>query len=317
MGLIEPASHLSEEAQRFLADFVPLPPLDPTDLDAVETARRMSLANWVSFNEGLEGPWISRTSAIAGVPVVTFAADEQALGAEKVMVHLHGGAFVLGSPTASAALAVGVAQRTGIPGVSVDYRLAPEHRCPAGLTDIVNVCLDLLASRRLAAIYGESAGANLSLAAAVSLRDRGAKLPNRLGLLSPWVDLTCSGDTYRTLSSTDPVLGTLDPPAFAAAYAGSDTASPEASPLFADLAGLPPALIQTGSRELLLSDSCRLEAVLRRAGVPVELSVWDGLWHGWQLRHHLAEAREALDELAVFLTGSRSQLPPKRAIDSQ
>lgn len=306
MGPIKPASHLSEEAQQFLADFVPLPPLDPTDLAAVTTARRMSLASWVALNEGLEGPWISRPSTIAGVPVVTFAVDEQALSAEQVMVHLHGGAFVLGSPTASAALAVGVAQRTGVPVVSVDYRLAPEHRCPAGLTDIVNVCLDVAASRRLVAVYGESAGANLSLAAAIALRDRGAALPDRLGLLSPWVDLTCSGDTYRTLSSVDPVLGTLDPPAFAAVYAGADTAGPEASPLFADLAGLPPALIQTGSRELLLSDSCRLEASLRRAGVPVELSVWDGLWHGWQLRHHLPEAGQALDHLSAFMTGSRS-----------
>ena len=301
MGPIEPASHLSEEAQQFLADFVALPPLDPTDLDAVGTARRMSLAGWVALNEGLEGSWISRPSTIAGVPVVTFAVDEQALSAGKVIVHLHGGAFVLGSPTASAALAVGVTQRTGVPVVSVDYRLAPEHRCPAGLTDIVSVCLELQRSKQLTAIYGESAGANLSLAAAVALRDRGAALPDRLGLLSPWVDLTCSGDTYRTLATADPVLGTLDPPAFAAVYAGRDTAGPEASPLFADLAGLAPALIQTGSRELLLSDSCRLEAALRRAGVPVELSVWDGLWHGWQLRHQIPEAGRALDQLAAFL----------------
>jgi len=303
MGLIEPASHLSAEAQQFLADYAALPPLDPTDLDAVETARRMSLASWVAFNEGLGGPWISRPSRIAGVPVVAFAADEQALDAEQVIVHLHGGAFVLGSPTASAALAVGVAQRTGLPVVSIDYRLAPEHPCPAGLDDIVHVCLELQISRRLTAIYGESAGANLSLAAAVALRDRGATLPGRLGLLSPWVDLTCSGDTYRTLAPADPVLGTLDPPAFAAVYAGRDTANPEASPLFADLAGLVPALIQTGSRELLLSDSCRLEAALRHAGVAVELSLWDGLWHGWQLRHHLPEAGQALDDLAAFLTG--------------
>ena len=303
MGLIEPAYHLSEEARQFLADFAALPPLDPADLDAVETARRMSLANWVAFNEGLPEPWISRPSTIAGVPVVTFAVDEQALNADQVIVHLHGGAFVLGSPTASAALAVGVAQRTGVPVVSVDYRLAPEHRCPAGLTDIVKVCLELGGPRRLVAIYGESAGANLSLAAAVALRDRGATLPDRLGLLSPWVDLTCSGDTYRTLASADPVLGTLDPPAFAAVYAGRDTAGPEASPLFADLAGLPPALIQTGSRELLLSDSCRLEAALRLAGVAVELHVWDGLWHGWQLRHHIPEAGRALDDLAAFLAG--------------
>ena len=301
MGLVEPASHLSAEAQRFLADFPALPPLNPSNLEAVETARRMSLAAWTAFNEGLEGSWISRPATVAGVPVVTFAVDEQALSAEQVIVHLHGGAFVLGSATASAALAAGVAQRTGLPVVSVDYRLAPEHRCPAGLEDIVNVCLAVARSRRLAAIYGESAGANLSLAVAVALRDRGAALPGSLGLLSPWVDLTCSGDTYRTLVSADPVLGTLDPPAFAAVYAGLDTASAEASPLFADLIGLPPSLIQVGSREILLSDSCLLEGALRRAGVDVVLNVWDGMWHGWQLRHHLPEASRALDDLAAFL----------------
>ncbi len=301
MGLVEPASHLSAEAHQFLADFPALPPLDPSNLDAVEIARRMSLAAWTAFNEGLEGSWISRPATVAGVPVVTFAVDEQALSAEQVIVHLHGGAFVLGSPTASAALAVGVAQRTGLPVVSVDYRLAPEHRCPAAIEDIVNVCRGLAAERSVIAIYGESAGANLSLTATIALRDGGAELPDRLGLLSPWVDLSCSGDTYRTLASDDPILGPLDPPAFAAAYAGPDPASPVASPLFADLVGLPPALIQVGTREILLSDACRLEGALRRAGVDVVLNVWDGLWHGWQLRHHVPEASQALDDLAAFL----------------
>ena len=303
MGLIEPASHLSAEAREFLASYrVVGSGLDLEDLEAVAAARRGSLAAWVAHNEGLEGPWISRFDTIAGVPVMGFAVDGQALSADQVIVHLHGGAFVLGSPVASTALAVGVAQRTGLPVVSVDYRLAPEHRCPAGLEDIVSVCRGLAESRRVIAIFGESAGANLSLAAAIALRDSGAVLPARLGLLSPWVDLTCSGDTYRTLVLADPVLGPLDPPVFAAAYAGGDTASPEASPLFADLLGLPPALIQVGSREILLSDSCRLEVALRCAGVAVELTVWDGLWHGWQLQHHVREARQALDHLAGFLT---------------
>ena len=274
--------------------------LDLEDTEAVAAARRGSLAGWVENNEGLAGPWVSRPATVAGVPVVAFAVDEGALGTDRVLVHLHGGAFVLGSPTASAALAVGVTQRTGMPVVSVDYRLAPEYPFPAGLDDIVNVCRELAKSRSVAAIFGESAGANLSLAAAVALRDGGDALPARLGLLSPWVDLTCSGDTYASLASADPILGALDPLAFATAYAGASTADPRASPLFADLVNLPPSLIQTGSREILLSDSCRLEGALRRAGVDVVFTIWDGLWHGWQLRHQVPEARRALDELAAF-----------------
>lgn len=304
MGLIDPASHLSEEAQQFLVEYrVVGAELDLGDLEAVGAARRGSLAGWVAHNEGLAGPWISRPSTVAGVPVVAFAVDEPALSADRVIVHLHGGAFVLGSPVASAALAVGIAQRTGLPVVSVDYRLAPEHPCPAGLDDIVRVCLELSASRTVVAVFGESAGANLSLAAAVALRDRGAPLPGRLGLLSPWVDLTCSGDTYSSLAPADPVLGPLDPGAFAAAYAVTGTADPKASPLFADLAGLPPSLIQTGSREILLSDSCRLESALRGVGVQAGLHVWDGLWHGWQLQYRVPEGRQALDDLAAFLAG--------------
>lgn len=301
MGPLEPASHLSSEAREFLRNYqAPPVSLDLEDTEAVAAARRGSLAGWVENNEGLAGPWASRPSVVAGVPVVSFAVDERTLDTDPVIVHLHGGAFVLGSPTASAALAVGVTQRTGMPVVSVDYRLAPEHPFPAGLDDIVNVCRELARSRSVVAVFGESAGANLSLAAVIALRDGGDALPFRLGLLSPWVDLTCSGDTYGSLASADPILGPLDPVAFATAYAGARTTDPEASPLFADLADLPVALIQTGSREILLSDSCRLEGALRRAGVDVRLTIWDGLWHGWQLRHRIPEARRALDDLAAF-----------------
>ena len=304
MSLVQPASHLSAEAREFLMGYRAAgAALDLEDPEAVAAARRGSLAGWVAHNEGLAGPWVSRPSTVAGVPVVSFGIDEPALSADRVIMHLHGGAFVLGSPTASAALAVGVAQRTGLPVVSVDYRLAPEHPCPAGLDDIVRVCLELSASRSVVAVFGESAGANLSLAAAVVLRDRGAPLPACLGLLSPWVDMTCSGDTYRSLAAADPVLGPLDPRPFAAAYAVTGTADPKASPLFADLADLPPSLIQTGSREVLLSDSCQLESALRRAGVDVALHVWDGLWHGWQLQYRVPEANQALDDLAAFLAG--------------
>ena len=154
-------------------------------------------------------------------------------------------------------------------------------------------------------LYGESAGGGLALATAVALRDQQATLPNRLALMSPWTDLTISGDTYRTLLGIDPdFLNPDEPPAFARAYAGDDVASPEASPLFADLSGLPPTLIQVGGRETLLSDSCRLDAALRRVGVESRLDVWDGLWHVWQMWPHLPESREAFDTFADWLSTS-------------
>ena len=295
--------HLSPQARESLLN-TPQggPPADLTDLEVVSGIRDATRSQWLASNEQLAGRWVTRPETVAGVPVVRFAADEQTLSRTTVIVHLHGGAFVFGSPIASAGLIVPVAQRTNLPVVSIDYRLAPEHPFPAAADDAVSVCAALTASGKVAAAYGESAGACLALAAAVSLRDAGAAVPGRLGLLSPWVDLTCSGDTYRTLAHADPVLGALDPTAFAAVYAGRETDDPSASPLFADLAGLPPTLIQVGSREILLSDSCRLDAALRKAGVATAFQVWDGLWHGWQLRQHIPEAVRALEEAADFLT---------------
>lgn len=264
--------------------------------------RQAALSRWLHFNDTLPGLWVSRSETVAGVPAVRFAADEPAFDREPVIVHLHGGAFVLGAPMASAGLIVPVAQRTGLTVLSVDYRLAPEHPFPAAVDDAAAVCERLSESRRLAAVYGESAGACLALAAAVRLRDGGAALPRCLGLLSPWVDLTCSGDSYRTLAHADPVLGALDPHAFAAAYAAGRTSDPQASPLFADLTDLPPTMIQVGGREILLSDACRLHAAMRQAGADARLDVSDGMWHGWQLRHDMPEAVRALDELAEFIT---------------
>lgn len=119
------------------------------------------------------------------------------------------------------------------------------------------------------------------------------------------MDLTCSGDSYKALLHVDPdFTNPAGPPNWAAAYAGDDTASPQASPLFADLFGLPPALIQVGSREVLLSDSLRLDQAFRQAGVESTLDVWDGLWHVWHAMPTLPETMEAFDQLAAFLTSS-------------
>ena len=300
-----PPSHLSTEAQAHLAD--PPPPLvgfDATDQAAVAHLRAELHPEWESGNAAIDGAWTHRHETIAGVEVVRFGASEEDLDHDDVLIHLHGGAYFLGSPMTNALIPVPIAQRTRRPVVSIDYRLAPEHRCPAAVDDVVAVASALGRDHRLVAMFGESAGGGLSLAAAVALRDHGGPVPERLGLLSPWVDLTCSGDTYRTLAHVDPDFPEpADPPVWAAAYAGDDPADPQASPLFAKLHDLPPTLIQVGGREILLSDSCRLHDALTAADVDSTLDIWDGLWHVWQMYPHIPEAAEALDDLATFMTG--------------
>lgn len=300
---IAPPHHLSAEARAHLAD--PPPPLvgfDATDAVVVAALRSELHPEWEAANDTIAGSWVQRHDTICGVPVVWFADDERAFDSVQVLVHLHGGAYFLGSPMTNAVIPVPIAQRTGFPVVSIDYRLAPEHRCPAAVDDAVTVVSELAGGRRVRGLFGESAGGGLAVAAAVALRDAGVTLPERLGLLSPWADLTCSGDTYRTLAAIDPDFpDPADPPVFAAAYAGEATADPQASPLFADLAGLPPTLIQVGGREILLSDSCRLHRALTDAGSTATLDIWDGLWHVWQMFAHVPEAKQALDDLAAFL----------------
>lgn len=304
MTVIEPPTHLSPQARQFLlTPEEPPPDLDVNDPGLMAAVRELLEAQWAELEARMSGPWASRAETVAGVPAVRYAADSEALDKAPVIVHLHGGAYIVGSPTASATMAVPVARRTGLPVVSVDYRLAPEHPCPAAIDDAAAVCRALAAEGGVAAMYGESAGGGLTLATAVALRDSGAAVPARLGLVAPWADLTCSGDAYRTLAAVDPILGALDPTSWAAAYAGADPADPKASPLFADLSGLPPCLIQVSTRDILLSDAGRLDIALRRAGTPSALQVWDGLWHVWQSVPDVPEAQAALDDLAEFLTG--------------
>lgn len=304
---IEPPQHLSEAARAYLLDPPPrTEPFDACDPAAVQRVREETHPEWMAVNDDITGPWCCRDDTVAGVPVVWFAADEGDFDRSEVIVHLHGGAYIVGSPMTNAALAVPVAQRSGVPVVSVDYRLAPEHPCPAAVEDAVAVVAELGAERPLVAMFGESAGGGLTLATAVGLRDQGATVPERLGLIAPWVDLTCSGDTYRTLLGADPSFGDpQQPPQWAAAYAGEATADPQASPLFADLSGLPPVLIQVGGREVLLSDSLRLHQALLRAGVESTLDVWDAMWHVWHSNPTLPETVHAFDDLAAFLTPPR------------
>ena len=228
------------------------------------------------------------------------------------ILYLHGGAYNLGSPSSHLGLVSQIVMRLGATATVVDYRLAPEHPYPAAIEDCITAYRALLeeVSPSSLVVAGDSAGGGAALATVIALRDAGDRLPACLYLMSPWTDLTRSGESYQTMSTVDPLvppggidshLGLMDD--LVDGYRGAEDAShPGISPLFADLGELPPILVQVGSDELLLSDSTVLAERAEAAGVEVELDVADGMWHVWQfLSPWLPEARGALDKAATYI----------------
>jgi acetyl esterase/lipase len=187
------------------------------------------------------------------------------------------------------------------------YRLAPEHTFPAALQDGLTSYRWLLRQGTPAcriALVGDSAGGGLCLAVAVSLRMAGEPLPGALLLLSPWTDLTFSGESNRSRKAMDPIFGRNSLGAgFAPAYLGMDSpTNPLISPLFADLTGLPPTLIQVGTHEVLYDDATRLSASLKSCGVHADLQVWEGMWHVFQIfTPWVPESHQAVLSLGSFI----------------
>jgi acetyl esterase/lipase len=205
---------------------------------------------------------------------------------ERVIFYLHGGAYAIGSAASSVGLASDLARRAGTRLVTIDYRLAPEHPYPAALEDAVRAyrgLLDTGVSPSAIAVAGESAGAGLAAALLVALKDAGLPQPAAAVLMSPWADLTLSGNSIRAKAAVDPALTPDGLARRAADYlAGSDPAEALVSPIFADLSGLAPLLIQAGSHEILLDDATRLAARAAAADVAVSLEVTPGAPHVFQ-----------------------------------
>ena len=250
------------------------------------------------------GTGVQRTR-LAGVPVEIVTPPPPGRSAPATIVYLHGGAYVSASPRTYRRLVTHLAAATGCRVVAVDYRLAPDHPYPAALDDSLAVCSAVLADRPQQKIFiaGDSAGGGLTLATAVTLRDRGAPLPAALICIAPWTDLTCSGESIRTRARRERMMSPAGVAADARRYAGrEDLRNPLISPLFADLRGLPPMLIQVGDDEILLDDSIRLAESARAAGVTVNLQVWQQLWHVWHLYAGLMqEADTAMRGIADFV----------------
>jgi cation diffusion facilitator CzcD-associated flavoprotein CzcO/acetyl esterase/lipase len=226
-------------------------------------------------------------------------------------MYVHGGGFIGGSPVTHRPITAGLALR-GFRVFAPDYRLAPEHPFPAPLDDVVAAWRGLRAlhdadspGRRLV-VAGDSAGGNLALALMLSLRDAGERLPDAAALFSPSTDITGASPSIEGNTGRDPMFHGPSLEHLGRAYAGSagDPTNPLISPLFADLAGLPPLLIHVGAEEVLRDDGLRLAQKARAAGVRVETVVWPVVPHAWQLVAKLPETRRSLDRAAEFMQTS-------------
>jgi len=223
-----------------------------------------------------------------------------------VLLYLHGGAFMFGSPSSHRHLTARLAADAGLRCLSVDYRLIPEHPFPAALDDAVAAyrwALDHVGDATRLAVAGDSAGGGLAVAMMVRARDEGMPLPAAAYLMSPWTDMACDRSTFHTRATVDP---SIDPASLREAarlyLAGQLSATPLASPVYADHRGLPPTLIQVGENEVLLDDARDLATAMRRAGVPARLDVWDHMVHVWQALHPLLkDGRKAVEQGGTFL----------------
>lgn len=246
-------------------------------------------------------------SDIGGIPALTVTPkDYDAVGDDRRILYFFGGAFVVGSPYVDLPIIARLAARLGIKVVAPYYGRAPEHPCPAAIDDglaVYRTLLESISPSRIA-VVGESAGGNLALSVTLRAREQGVPMPAALALMSPWCDVTPSGETQQQPAGFDPTLDYelhLKEPA--AAYAGSfDQKDPRVSPVYADYApGFPPTLITTGTRELFLSDCERLARIMQQAAIDVRLRIWTGMWHTFEWYVDIPEADQSMDEIANFI----------------
>jgi phosphinothricin tripeptide acetyl hydrolase len=224
----------------------------------------------------------------------------------RVVLYLHGGGYVIGSPRSHRHLAAAIAAAAGASALLLDYRLAPEHPFPAAVEDATAAyrwLLEQAVAPARVVIAGDSAGGGLTVATLLALREAGVPLPAAAVCISPWVDLTCGGASYRTKAEADPIVRRAGVEQMAQAYLGATPPrTPLASPLFADLRGLPPLLIHVGSDEVLLDDAAQLAERARAAGVEATLEVYERMIHVWHwFLPMLAEAETAVEAIGRFV----------------
>jgi epsilon-lactone hydrolase len=284
----------------------------PKSLREQDVVASRALTERVPFRAKLAPGWqirLAHRPAPEGEWIEPIAPTHAARG--RCVLYFHGGGYVSMSARTHRAITSRLAAWSETSLFALDYRLAPEHPFPAALDDAVAAYRALLAGGMAASrivVAGDSAGGGLALALLVAVRDAGDPLPAAGVLFSPWTDLAATGSSLRDNNAADALLYGAWVARMARHYLGATAATnPLASPVYADLSGLPPLLIQVGGSEVLLDDSRRVAARASQSGGEARLQIWPGVPHGWQIfAPILPEARAALRDAGAFI---RARLP--------
>ena len=294
----------SSESLRIRPYLLTLKNAPPAPLEEQRASLELLVENYVGHPVPLpENTKIEQVDA-DGVPAEWISGPNA--DAERVLLYLHGGAYVLGSFKSHRDMVARLSVASGIRGLLIEYRLAPENVFPAAIDDALIAYRWLLANGTKPehiVIGGDSAGGGLTLALLQTLRDKNVPMPAGAVLISPWTDLTGTVQSRTTKDATDPwisapAIGFVTP-----LYAGSeDLHNPLISPIHANLHGFPPLFIHVGNDEVLLDDSLQVADHAKAADVPVELKVWDDMWHVFQaFAYVLPEAQQAVEQIGKFI----------------
>ncbi len=302
---MEPHRLGSIEAQEFIATN-PASAVLPPDGSRIEQFRRDSVEYFQPrVDRALSRYDISvENTIISGIPCLEVTPNVPKV--HGVVLHFFGGGFVCGSAYENLLIAAPICQYSGAKIVLPEYRLSPENLWPGAIEDCFAVYKEL--QDRLSgislAISGDSAGGNLGLAISLRAYRENVALPAALALLSPWCDLTNQGDSLETNDGRDPTLTRAWLNEAAKLYASAaDLSQPTLSPIFASYPSeFPPVMITTGTRDLLMSQSVRLDRRLRDASVGCTIRIWDNLWHVFEYYDELPESETSLEEIAQFLS---------------
>lgn len=303
-----PRTGISSEAHAWLAANPPGPRLEIT-IDNAETIRDAIRAGWAPAMDAVRDEFdvTERIVEVGGVECLEVTPGTGPV--RGTVLYFYGGGHTVGSPEEDIVIIAPLAAQAGVRVVAPRYPLAPEHPYPAAVTAAESVYRRLLESTDAAqlVVAGESAGGNLALALFQRLRALESAIPAAFALLSPWADLGFTGDSHAANRDPTLVITDGDLEEMAALYRGEVPADdPLVSPIHADFTGLPPTIMTTGTRDLLLSDAVRLDTAMRLDGVDVTLRVWEGMWHVFEFYRQLPEARASMAEVSRFVA---AQLP--------